>query len=166
MPDEPKPPPMRVVHKGWNTREETVETAEVARAFNEWTPDRGDLEIAALRARIAELEEELRLKTPRAWLQAAGRIDDMAKMWRTESWPNFTAIECLEAAAAALRKDVESYSAGRIPDPRDATIAVLEAALRECRGLFIRVRDDWHEAEVVASEGFTAIDRALGEPYA
>lgn len=30
MVERPKPPPMRVVHKGWNTREEAVEMQDVA----------------------------------------------------------------------------------------------------------------------------------------
>lgn len=110
MPDEPKPPPMRVVHKGWNTREEEVETAEVVGRLRDGCPrhpgcgqatlDEAAAEIAHLRARVAELEDAVH--------------DACAKMLRHR----LRAAELEAALREARDKTQETINTGgRIYDP-------------------------------------------------
>lgn len=151
MADEPKPPPMRVVHKGWNTREEEVETAEVARAFNEWTPDRKDLEIASLRAEVAVLKSALdpddigwherlaaeitALRARVAELEAARDSyrapADMQEFWREAIGDSYQPVKWgrYRASNAASVKDVLGrIKAGELcPEAADVIVALVHA---------------------------------------
>ena len=137
-----------------------TEPADVARAFNEWTPDRKDLEIAALRARVAELEAE-----------RAG-VDDFRLMLaklvhRLRQRPDLPAKEMIEQAADLLARKGGASILRSTPDPRDARIAELEEQYRLLAHAYCRtagiapnelISDAGHEAwELAAHDAIRGI---------
>lgn len=119
-----------------------TEPADIARAFNEWTPGRKDLEIATLRARVDELERSLReIARMAAKLPSNGVGHDIYNcavvtlaIRGNVPTPDPRDARIAEVEQAAIQWRLRMAELETEAQESDARIAVLEAALREARG--------------------------------
>ena len=109
-----------------------TDAADIARAFNEWTPDRKDLEIATLRARVAELE---------------GLIREFY-----EQWDGHPGCAGCDVAMDTIERLAGVANSVPTTDPRDARIAEVEQAAIQWRLRVAELETEAQESDARIAE--------------